>query len=115
MELTMNVTTNGYGGLDELGIGLIGEDLFGFLDDEFYLFLSDWFEWSEVFDDSVEFQVVLAHLLLIFELIFNLFSGLYNYFIRFTYYLTIYKLVIGIWNRGQKIKMGNICTNNFEK
>ena len=36
----MNVTTNGDGGLYKLCVGLIAEDLFGFLYDELYLFLS---------------------------------------------------------------------------
>jgi hypothetical protein len=61
MKLSMNVATNGDRSLDELGVGLIAEDLFSFLNNKLDLFLCDGLKGLDVFDDEIEVIIVLAH------------------------------------------------------
>jgi hypothetical protein len=58
MQLTMNIATDGHRGFDWSGVGLLLEDGFGFVSDQFNLLLSDRLEVSQIIDDQIDFGLI---------------------------------------------------------
>lgn len=57
----MDVSTDGHWSLYKLSVGLIAENLFGFLDNKLDLFLGNGLKGLKVVNDQIQVIVILAH------------------------------------------------------